>query len=156
MTFDEMLIEAESKYGLSVKEKPLKYGLKGLYKNGKILIDKKIVTDVERKCILAEEIGHHETTFGDIIDETDISNRKQEIIARRWAYRRMVSLTKIVVAHQVGIRNIYELADFLGVTENFLKEALNYYENKYGNWYSIDNYIIRFNPLGVLEKFEDF
>lgn len=156
MTFDEMLIEAESKYGLSVKEKPLKYGLKGLYKNGKILIDKKIVTDVERKCILAEEIGHHETTSGDIIDETDISNRKQEIIARRWAYRRMVSLTKIVVAHQVGIRNIYELADFLGVTENFLKEALNYYENKYGNWYSIDNYIIRFNPLGVLEKFEDF
>lgn len=155
MTYDEMLIEAE-KDGLRVKEKGLKYGFKGLYKDGKILIDKKIVTDAERKCILAEEIGHHETTFGDIIDGTSISNKKQEIIARRWAYKRMVSLTKIIVAHQVGIRNIYELADFLEVTETFLKEALNYYENKYGNWYSIDNYIIRFNPLGVLEKLEDF
>lgn len=155
MTYDEMLIEAE-KDGLRVKEKALKYGFKGLYKDGKILIDKKIVTDAERKCILAEEIGHHETTFGDIVDETSISNRKQEIIARRWAYKRMVSLTKIIVAHQVGIRNTYELADFLEVTEGFLKEALNYYEDKYGNWYSIDNYIIRFNPLGVLEKLEDF
>ena len=155
MTYDELLIDAD-KYGLRIKEKSLKYGLKGLYRNGKIIIDKKITTDVERKCILAEEIGHHETTLGNIIDETDISNKKQEIIARRWAYKKLVSLTKIIIAHKIGIRNIYELADFLGVTETFLEEALNYYEDKYGDWYPIDNYLIRFNPLGVLEKFEDF
>lgn len=155
MTYDELLIEAE-KDGLKIKEKSLKHNLKGLYNDGRIILDKKLTNNKERKCILAEEIGHHHKTYGNIIDETDLTNKKQEIIARRWSYKKLVGLIDIVEAYKIGIRNRYEFAEYLGVTESFLQEALSYYENKYSNWYELDNYIIRFNPLGVLEKFQYF
>lgn len=155
MTYDELIIEAE-KEGLKIKEKSLNYNLKGLYNNGRIIIDKKLTNNTERRCILAEEIGHHYTTYGNIIDETDLSNKKQEIIARRWSYKKLIGLTSIIQAYKIGLRNRYELADFLNVTESFLQEALTYYEIKYNNWYELDNYIIRFNPLGVIEKLQDF
>lgn len=38
-------------------------------------------------CILAEEFGHHYTSFGDIIDLSDPSNRKQEHRARLWVMK---------------------------------------------------------------------
>lgn len=155
MTYDKLLIDAENE-GLKIKEKPLKYNLKGLYKNGRIIIDTKLTTNIERSCILAEEIGHHKTTYGNIIDESNISNKKQELLARRWAYTKLVGLIDIINAFKLGIRNRYEFAEYLGVTEIFLQNSLDYYETKYGNWYELDTYIIRFNPLGVLEKFENF
>lgn len=155
MTYDELLIEAE-KNGLKIKEKPLKHNLKGLYNNGRIILDKKLSNNQERKCILAEEIGHHYTTYGNIIDENDISNKKQELFARKWAYKKLVGILDIINAFKIGVRNRYELAEYLNITEGFLQSALNYYEIKYENWYEIDNYIIRFNPLGVIEKFQDF
>ncbi|MGG7160202.1 hypothetical protein BH721_01510 [Clostridium baratii] len=155
MTYDELLIEA-AKDGLKIKEKPLSFGLKGLYKNGKIIIDKNLNTNTERRCILAEEIGHHHKTYGNIIDENDISNKKQERIARIWAYKKLVGLTDIIRAHKYGVKSRFEFAEYLNVTESFLDEALSYYKDKYGLWYELDNYIIRFDPLGVLEKFQDF
>ena len=155
MTYDELIIEAE-KDGLKIKELPLSYGLKGLYKNGKIILDSNLKTNNERNCILAEEIGHHYTTYGNIIDENDISNKKQELFARKWAYKKLVGILDIINAFKIGVRNRYELAEYLNITEVFLQSALDYYEIKYENWYEIDNYIIRFNPLGVIEKFQDF
>ncbi len=155
MTYDELIIEAE-KDGLKIKELPLSYGLKGLYKNGKIILDSNLKTNNERNCILAEEIGHHYTTYGNIIDENDISNKKQELFARKWAYKKLVGILDIINAFKIGVRNRYELAEYLNITEGFLQSALDYYEIKYENWYEIDNYIIRFNPLGVIEKFQDF
>ena len=155
MTYDELIIEAK-KDGLKIKELPLSYGLKGLYKNGKIILDSNLKTNNERNCILAEEIGHHYTTYGNIIDENDISNKKQELFARKWAYKKLVGILNIINAFKIGVRNRYELAEYLNITEGFLQSALDYYEIKYENWYEIDNYIIRFNPLGVIEKFQDF
>lgn len=155
MLYEELLIEAENE-GIKIKEKSLDYNLKGLYKNGRIILDKKLSNNKERTCILAEEIGHHHKTYGNIVDENDISNKKQERIARIWAYKKLIGLTDIIRAHKYGVKNRFEFAEYLCVTEEFLDEALSYYKDKYGLWYEIDNYIIRFNPLGVLEKFQDF
>ncbi|GAA0078781.1 ImmA/IrrE family metallo-endopeptidase [Clostridium sp. CTA-5] len=151
MTYESLLIDAENK-GLRVKEKKLKYNLKGLYKNSKILIDKSIETNVERKCILVEEIGHHETSFGNIIDDNDINNRKQELRARRWGNERLVKLKYFINAYNNGVTNKYELAEYLEVTDEFLEETINHYKKKYGTYYKLDNYLIYFEPnLGILK-----
>ena len=50
--------------------------IKGLYCNSTVAISKSISTQAEKSCILAEELGHHYTTVGDIIDQTKVSNRK--------------------------------------------------------------------------------
>lgn len=125
-------------------------GLKGLYCDGSIAIEKDM-TSVEKACVLAEELGHYYTTVGNILDQTNAGNRKQERRARLWAYRKMFDLTDLVSAYKRGCRNRYEVAEYLGVTEEFLTEALCTYKEKYGVYAKIDRYVICFEPLGVLE-----
>jgi len=150
MIYEELLKEAD-KLGLIVKEKPLR-AYKGRIKGIKIAIKKDIDSEAEKACVLAEELGHYYTSVGDILDQSKIENRKQERRARAWAYERLVSLKKLIEASNQGIRNRYELAEFLGVSERFIEEAIQYYKEKYGIFYKMNDYIIYFEPLGVLKK----
>lgn len=127
---------------------------KGLYCNGTIALNKDMVADTEKACILAEELGHHYTTVGDIIDQSTVENRKQELRARVWAYNKMIGLRGIISSYIAGCKNAYEIADHLNVTEEFFTDALGYYKSKYGLCTTIDNYMIYFEPLGVLELYK--
>lgn len=152
MEYEKLMIKYQK--NIKIKEVPLKYGFKGLYKNNKIIIDSNIETNSEKACILAEELGHHFTTHGNIIDQSDIKNIKQELRARAWAYEKLVGIVNLINAYKAGVKGRYELAEFLGVTEGFLLEAIEYYSNKYGTYYKIDNYIIYFSPtFGIMEFF---
>lgn len=127
--------------------------IKGLYADGVIALSDSLNTTDERSCILAEEIGHHETTLGNILETTDFNNRKQEHTARIWAYQKLVSLKQIICAFNQGCRNIYEFADYLNVTEPFLLEALKYYRQKYGTHTTIDEFTFIFYPhLNIIKK----
>lgn len=125
--------------------------IKGLYCGGVIAVSKDIDTSAERTCILAEELGHHLTASGDILDQRDTSNRKQELRGRIWAYNRLIGLTGIIKAYRAGCRNRYEIAQNLEVTEDMLQDAVDYYHEKYGLCVQVDNYAIYFEPLGVME-----
>lgn len=125
-------------------------GLKGLYADGCIAIDKSM-TSKEKGCVLAEEIGHYLTTAGNILDLTVTNNRKQERKARIVAYDIQVRLSGIVDAFEAGCKNLYETAEFLDVTEDFLKEAINYYKEKYGLYAKVGNYLVYFEPVGVMK-----
>lgn len=148
----EFLLAEASDLGLIVKEKPLKYN-NGRIKGNKVAIRQDIETTAQKTCVLAEELGHYYTSVGDILDQTDIQNRKQEFRARMWAYNEMVGLMGIVDAYKNGCRNSYEVAEYLEVTEEFLNNALNAYRDKYGVYTTLDNYIIYFIPgLTVFKK----
>lgn len=151
--YERLYKEAEH-LGVSIYERPLTTRIKGLYADNVIWINRNIPTKTEKACILAEELGHYHTSIGDIIDQKDIRNRKQEKIARLWAYEKLVPLSKIVQAHKAAIRNKHELAEFLDVTEQFLEDALKRYKEKYGLTKQVDNYTICFDPLGVIDWFE--
>ncbi|MFJ8517072.1 ImmA/IrrE family metallo-endopeptidase [Lysinibacillus xylanilyticus] len=127
---------------------------KGLYSDNVIWINKSLPSIMEKCCVLAEEIGHHHTTTGDILDLSSVENRKQELKARAWAYERLIPFSKIIQAHKSYITTHYELAEFLNVTEDFLEVALERYNGKYGLYVTIDNFTICFEPLGVIELFD--
>ena len=42
------------------------------------------------------------------------------------------------------------VAEHLNITEEFLVDCLNYYKEKYGLYVRQDNYLIYFEPLGIL------
>lgn len=148
-TYEDLLIEADSK-GLVTKEKTLRAN-KGRIKGNRIAI-KSGMTETEKKCIMAEELGHYYTGTGDILDQTSVSNRKQELHGRIYAYNKLIGLTGIIDAYKHHCQNLTESAKHLDVTEEFLADALNYYKAKYGKTVSMDNYVIYFEPcLGVLE-----
>lgn len=153
MTYERMLKEADA-LKVGIYEMTLTPTIKGLYSNKIIGINKRIPTNAEKGCIVAEELGHYLTTAGDIIDQKIVANRKYEKRARNWAYRKLVPLSVFVQAHQSGIRNLHELADFLEITEEFLQEAIKRYIEQYGLWTKAGTYTICFEPLGVLEMFE--
>ena len=152
MNYETLLFEADTQ-GLIVKEKNLKYN-NGRIKGNRIAIRKDISSTTEKACVLAEELGHHYTTAGNILDQSDTSNRKQERRARLWAYRRAFDLIDLISAYKYGCRNRYELAEYLEVTESFLQEALDTYKEKYGPYTKVDRYVVYFEPLGVLELYD--
>lgn len=125
--------------------------IKGLYCNGNIALNKEIDTSTEKACVLAEELGHHYTTVGNILDQSSVSNKKQELRARMWAYNKLIGLMGIIKSYEHGCQSYHEMAEYLDVTEEFLRDALKRYHQKYGVCTTVDNYIIYFEPLGVVK-----
>lgn len=150
MTYEEMQILHDD---LNIVEMDLSEvsGLKGLYINGRIAINAKM-SDTEKACVLAEELGHHYTTYGNILDQSNTSNRKQELRARAWAYNKQIGLLGLIRAYEHGCRNRFEVAEFLEVTEEVLEECLIFYRNKYGVCTNVDNYMVYFIPNLVIMK----
>ncbi|WP_368265446.1 ImmA/IrrE family metallo-endopeptidase, partial [Fusicatenibacter saccharivorans] len=123
MTYEEM---QKSHTDLNIVEMDLSEisGLKGLYYAGNIAIEKNL-SSTEKSCVLAEELGHHYTTYGNIMDQKDIQNRKQELRARLYGYDMQIGLIGIIECYKHHCRSIYEMAEYLQVTEEYLKEALH-------------------------------
>lgn len=126
--------------------------IKGLYCDGNIALSADLETSADRSAVLAEELGHHYTSSGIILDMHDTGNRKQELRARVWAYNKMIGLYGLIRAYKHRCANRYETAEYLGVTEEFLQEAIDYYHSKYGMVCRLDNYVVYFEPFGVLEE----
>ena len=151
MSYNSLVLEL-AKEGVEVIEhKFCSVALKGLYFDNVIAINNRLTAnEKERTCILAEEYGHYRTSYGNILDQKKVPNIKQEKRARNWAYEKLIPLETLVSAYETGVRNGYDLAEFLGVTEDFLRDAVKHYYEKYGVYTELEGYLIYFNPLGVL------
>ena len=149
MTYEQLLATADQN-DLVVKEQPLT-DHDGLLRGKRIAIRKDIETQAQKSCVLAEEIGHHCTSSGNILDQTNVMNQKQEYRARLYGYNLKIGLTGLIRAYEAGCRNLYEMADFLDATEEYMKEAIQCYSSKYGTCVAVDNYIIYFEPFAVMK-----
>ena len=65
----------------------------------------------------------------------------------------MIKVEDFVKAFDAGVRNRFELAEYLEVTEEFIELALDHFRKRHGEFHNIGDYTIFFNPLGVMKKF---
>lgn len=153
MTTYERLASSPDAEGVAIYDRKFRSPrIKGLYCDGNIAVSDNLNTDAEKACVLSEELGHYHTTEGIILEMSDDSNRKQELRARLWGYNKLIGLHGIISCYKTGCQTAYDMAEHLGVTEEFLLEALQCYRNKYGVCIKFDNYVIYFEPrLSVLE-----
>ena len=128
-------------------------GYSGFYKDGVILIDKNL-PETRKAEVLYEELAHHKLTYGNILDQSKWINRKFENYARRHGYEAALPLRIIVEAHNYGVSNLYELADYVQLSEKYIVEILEHYKNKYGIGTNYANYAITFEPLRVFRLYE--
>ncbi len=149
MTYEQLLTVADQE-GLLVKEHSL-INHDGLISGRRIAIRRNIETQAGKSCVLAEEIGHHCTSSGDILNQTDIMHRKQEYRARFYGYNLKIGLSGLLRVYEAGCRNLFEMAEFLDCTEEYLREAIQCYRSKYGICVAVDNYIIYFEPFAVMK-----
>ncbi len=150
--YEELLEEAAAQ-NISVDENfPFHGNLKGLYVDQNIALSDQLETSAEKACILAEELGHHYTSVGNILDISDPANAKQERQARMWTYERLIGLRGLIDAYQHGCREYHETAEFLDVTEEQLRDAIADYRSKYGVCTKYQNYYIMFEPYLMIGK----
>lgn len=147
----ELMLTLAEERKLIVKEKDLWF-YDGLIIGNKVAIRKRIRTDREKGCVLAEEIGHDMTSSGNILDYADPDSRKQEVKARTAGYDLMIGLDGIIEAYEAGCRGSYEIADYLDCTEEYLLAAVKRYHEIYGLYQRHGDYVIYFEPaLNVIK-----
>lgn len=147
----EELLEVADKNNLDVLEVPFRF-VDGMIKMNTIGIRKTIDTVAQKADVLCEELSHAALTVGNILDQSVPENRRQEARARRLAHDIRIGLDGLVNAYRAHCRNRYEIAEYLGTTEEFLQEAIDGYRDKYGCCVECGDCIVIFEPsLAVLE-----
>ncbi|EHY9169469.1 TPA: toxin [Enterococcus faecalis] len=124
-------------------------GCYGLYRNGKIYIEKTLSTR-QKKNILAEEYGHYQTSVGTILNQNCTENRKQELKARNVALEQLVTLDDLIRCSEAGLSNHYSCAEFLEIDVETLKNVITYYRQKYGTTYLYKGRIFEFRDYSVM------
>ena len=69
---------------------------------------------------------------------TDIGNRKQERQARLWGYNKLIGLSGLIKAYEAGCQDKYDVAEFLGVTDEYLQDCVECYRDKYGTGTAVE------------------
>lgn len=99
---------------------------------------------------VAEEIGHHLTTVGDIVDQDTNIKRKQERLARDIGASLVVSPTDIINCYENGCKTIDDCVTHLGVTNQVFEDAISYYARRFNGIKTENGYTIFFRDNGTI------
>lgn len=106
--------------------------LKSLFEVWGIFLDKKrMKNSPEEKSVLLHEAGHYATGATHEVSSRFDLVEKHEYKADKWAVERALSADELDEAVAEGHTEIWDLADYFGVTEEFMKKAVCWYT--YGN-----------------------
>lgn len=86
----------------------------------------------EEKEVLAEELGHYYCNALYNINSNEEIIRKKEYRARKWAFTTLAPASALLKLQEDGCQYSYEFAEELGVSEDLVNTAYNYYkQNNY-------------------------
>ncbi|HDT6177831.1 TPA: ImmA/IrrE family metallo-endopeptidase [Staphylococcus aureus] len=146
--YEQLLMENQH---IKIKDNvKLPKGYDGVCTDFIILIDKNL-SETRKAEVLYEELAHHKLTYGNILDQSKFNNRKFENYARRHGFISAVPLREIVEAHNYGVQNLYELSEYLQLSEEYILEAIEQYKKIYGIGTHYGEYSITFEPLRVFK-----
>lgn len=128
---------------------------KGLYIDNVVYLNPRQSSN-ELASTVAEEIGHHLTSFGDIVAQDNNEKRKQEQKARDIGATLIVGPEDFIECYYERFTYMWESAEFLGITTEALKEAVKTYSKMYPDGLTYKNYRIIFRANGTVGVFEWF
>ena len=147
--YEQLLDEA---YDLNLKvfeNCKFKSNADALINDDRIALSEKLDTTIKKSCALAEEIAHFKYSSGNIIDLRDIRSSREEYRARKQTVFETMPIESIIEAFEYGVTDMYELIDYLEVTEKFFEEGIDIYKKHFGLNVVIGDYFITFEPLQV-------
>ena len=125
MEFDNMQ-ELAQRMGVKIIHQNMQGDLAGAYIDQIIFLNNKL-DDTAKKCILAEEIGHHFTAKSNVLELITVEDYQNELAGCKWGYEVLLPASQIKAAVRVGINSIKDIAALYKVTPEYVKEALTYY-----------------------------
>jgi hypothetical protein len=138
LTQKEKLLLLAEKFGLTVYETlPPDLPINGLYidnQNHKLILMKPTIPDSKYIPVLAEEIGHHISSSGVLLELDDINHVKSENYGRAWAIDYLLPVCKFAFASALfGCKTSADYAEFFSLDEEFVKDAIQHHKRK-GHW----------------------
>lgn len=92
---------------------------------GNIVIDlSQLKTLAETKVCMAHELGHEMKSAFYNIKNIFETRERQEERATRWAVDALIPVERLKQAFKEGYSEVYELADYFDVTEDFVRDAV--------------------------------
>ncbi len=113
------------------KTKSVTISLKATDDWGIFLDCSKIETLAEEKSIVAHECGHYATGATHTVSSPLDLVERHENKADKWAIKHLISREELDEAVKKGNTEIWELAEYFNVTEDFMKKVVCWYT--YGN-----------------------
>ena len=101
--------------------------------------------------VLAEEIGHYLTSWGDISDYSKINNMRQEVRARRKGAELVLPFDRIIEAYRHSMQTEHDICLYLEITPDVLRWIIADYKTRHGTYVDYNGYRITFEPLTVKE-----
>ncbi|WP_201308161.1 hypothetical protein [Companilactobacillus farciminis] len=101
---------------------------------------------------VGEEIGHVQTTVGNISKYKTADDLNQERKARQRGYCLIVDLDSIIACYQTGIRTPWEMSDFFEVSESYMWKAIDTYRIKRGIDFTYKGYKFNLNNGLTMSK----
>lgn len=124
------LYNIAEKNGVTVERFDLRENGSVSVKSGKnlyVALDNGMCGANEKVC-LAHELGHCVTlSFYNMYSPLDIRG-KHERKAQSWAIKTLIPKSKLKTALKKGYDNVYSLAEYFGVTADFMLQAVEFYK----------------------------
>ena len=155
LTNFETLEQYATDHNIKLYTQPLPHPIKGLYFSREdfhaITLSSHLETTAQRATVLAEELGHYHTTPINLFTAPPEQSAMYERRAAAWAANALIPLPSIVSAWRAGVRSRWELAEYLGVTEELTDRALELHRARCGLFARVDGCLITFDTLNVQE-----
>lgn len=87
----------------------------------------KLHSSAEERTKLAHELGHCITGSFYNVHASVEHRQRHENRADKWATKLLIPVDELDAAVATGCREIWELAEYFGVTEQFMRKAVCYY-----------------------------
>lgn len=88
----------------------------------------KVRSSIDEKMKLAHELGHCETASFYSPHDDFFTRQRLENRADKWAIKKLIPVSELVQATSNGYTEVWELAEYFCVTEDFIIKALTYYK----------------------------
>nr|WP_269160908.1 ImmA/IrrE family metallo-endopeptidase [Enterococcus sp. BWB1-3] len=125
------------------------YNLDGFYCNNVIYIEKTL-SSIDKYETLLEEYGHYKTSSGIILDLKKQTNRQQETLAFSHSLGAWITIEDILDCYEQGMKYYWEVAEYLGLSSEFLYNLVQEVQRRYGLIIEYKNYVIKFITESVL------
>ncbi len=153
MNLYEQWLQKADDIGLNVVESvPFESQAKGLICGDCIGLNQNIETTAEKACVLAEEVIHNQINVGNIRDQRLSGNAWQERKTRKILYKHLADIRTVAYFLKIGCKNLSEIADEMGITEELLMEAIHGYKEEYGIFIPLEDDVLFFEPTLYLKS----
>ena len=99
-------------------------------KLGIFLDYKQISTVAEEKVLLSHELGHCETGAMHNVSSTWETKTRNEYRADKWAVHQLIPFHSLQNAFICGYTEVWQLAEYFNVTEDFIRTTYRIYQNE--------------------------